>query len=206
MAVGRQGIRQIGAGDGCPADGSHPNGFAGVVECRVRPQERSFQPVCMFLSGILTVPRSGDDTMKSIAKYLRLSFLAGMSVGLTLGPSIAGTIGYADAVKILSSSCGGDIQKYCPKANLGDDGIRNCLQEHQTKVSQQCKADYARVFDLISARFAAQESAPRICSNEIENLCRGVRRSSGYTLQCLLTKRDLGKKCAAVLVDAGWAN
>ncbi len=128
-----------------------------------------------------------------------------LAAGLTAGSAAARTIGYADAIKSLSASCGADIQKYCPKANLGNNGIQSCLRQHQAEVSQQCKADYARAFQMISARFAAQSSAPKICSHDAEMLCGDVRRSSGYTLQCLLTKRNLGQKCAQVLVDAGWA-
>ena len=131
--------------------------------------------------------------------------VAMLAAVLTAGSAAARTIGYADAIKILSASCGADIQKYSPKANLGNNGIQSCLRQHQAEVSQQCKADYARVFQMISARYAAQASAPKICSHDAQMLCRGVRQSSGYTLQCLLTKRNLGQKCAQVLVDAGWA-
>ena len=32
----------------------------------------------------------------------------------------AQTIGFADAIKILNSSCGEDIEKYCKSANIGN--------------------------------------------------------------------------------------
>lgn len=122
------------------------------------------------------------------------------------GGSLAQTIGYADAIKILANSCGNDIQKFCSKANLANNEIQSCLKANESQVSPQCKADYARVFMLISARYAAQQSATKICARDVERFCTGMKRAKGYTLQCLLKKPRLSKKCRQVLVDAGWAS
>jgi hypothetical protein len=139
-------------------------------------------------------------------KHLVLYSLIGLFSVVMTGQTMAQTIGYADAIKILSSSCGKDINKYCPKANLGNNEIRNCLIAHEAEVSPTCKADYVKVYASITARFAAQESAQKICARDIERFCTGMKRAKGYTLQCLLNKPRLGKKCKQVLIDAGWAN
>lgn len=125
-----------------------------------------------------------------------------MMVGIA--PAAAKTIGYADAMGILVKSCGKDIEQYCKDVRLGDNRIQNCLATNADKVSATCKADYARAYLLLQERFAAQESAGKICAGDAKRLCPGVTRGKGYVLQCLLNKRNLSRACSQIITDAGY--
>ena len=116
----------------------------------------------------------------------------------------AQTIGYADAIRVLSNSCGKDIDKHCAKVRLGNNRIADCLAANESKISDGCKRDYRNVYLSLEKRYAAQQSAADICSADINRLCQGIRRAKGYVLRCLLTKRRLSKKCDQVITDAGW--
>ncbi len=123
---------------------------------------------------------------------------------LTAAPAAAKTIGYADAMRILVTSCGEDIQKYCKDVRLGDGRIRNCLAANADKVSAMCKRDYAQAYIHLQERFAAQESAGKICAADAKRLCPGTVRGKGYVLQCLLNKRNLSRACSQIITDAGY--
>ncbi len=120
------------------------------------------------------------------------------------GPAAAQTIGYADAMGILVKSCGPDIEKYCKKVNLGNGRIEGCLADNAANVSAACKADYAQVYVMLQARFAAQEAVPKLCGADVKNLCPDITRGKGYTLQCLLNKRRLSRRCSQAITDAGY--
>ncbi len=131
-------------------------------------------------------------------------FLAAVGISLLAGSASAQTIGYADAMGILVKSCGPDIEKFCKKVNLGNGRIENCLAENASSVSAQCKADYAKVYVMLAARFAAQEAVPKLCAGDVNRLCPDITRGKGYTLQCLLNKRRLSAKCSQGITDAGY--
>lgn len=132
------------------------------------------------------------------------AFLFAIGACLLAGTASAQTIGYADAMKILVKSCGPDIEKHCKKVNLGNGRIESCLAEHASSVSAQCKADYAQVYVMLEARFAAQEAVPKLCAGDVNRLCPDITRGKGYTLQCLLNKRRLSNKCSQAITDAGF--
>lgn len=136
------------------------------------------------------------------------TFFSGILIVLmmivTAAPAAAKTIGYADAMGILVKSCGKDIQQYCKDIRLGDNRIQNCLAANADKVSPTCKADYAQAYILLQERFAAQESAGKICAGDAKRLCPGVTRGKGYVLQCLLNKRNLSRSCSQIITDAGY--
>ena len=66
------------------------------------------------------------------------------------------TISYADAVTLLARDCGADIKKHCRRLNLGNNEIRNCLEQNQEKVSPTCRSTLAGVVTSIEQRLAAQ--------------------------------------------------
>lgn len=127
------------------------------------------------------------------------AFLAGAS---TAG---AQTVGFADAIKILSSSCGKDINTYCKTATLANNGIGLCLTENASKVSPKCIADLAVVASLIEERLAAQAEVPKICNASARQYCDGVKAGAGRVLRCLLkAERVVGKKCNTAIDLAGY--
>jgi hypothetical protein len=124
---------------------------------------------------------------------------------LTAPAAFAQTVGFADAVKILSASCGKDIDKYCKSATLANNGIGQCLNQNQAKVSQKCNADRVVVRSLIEERLAAQAAAPKICANDARQLCKGVKAGAGHVLRCLLKAQpSVGKKCNTAIDLAGY--
>jgi hypothetical protein len=63
----------------------------------------------------------------------RTTLAVGMALGLSIlsfsaGTVPAQTIGYADALGQLGTSCGADIAKYCKNEPLGGGRVRQCLQ------------------------------------------------------------------------------
>lgn len=117
----------------------------------------------------------------------------------------AQTVGFADAIKILAVSCGKDIDKYCKSATLANNGIGQCLDKNQAKVSQKCNADRLVVGKLIEERLAAQAAAPKLCSNDAAQLCKGVKPGAGHVLRCLLkAERSVSKKCNTAIDLAGY--
>jgi hypothetical protein len=137
-------------------------------------------------------------------RRLILGFTAGLLL-LTAPAAFAQTVGFADAIKILSASCGKDIDMYCKSATLANNGIGQCLTQNQSKVSQKCNADRAVVASLIQERMAAQAAAPKVCANEARRLCKGVKAGAGHVLRCLLkAQRSVSKKCNTAIDLAGY--
>ncbi|MBO6511948.1 MAG: hypothetical protein JJ866_24165 [Roseibium sp.] len=119
--------------------------------------------------------------------------------------AFAQTVGFAEAIKILSASCGKDIDKYCKSATLANNGIGQCLDQNQSKVSQKCNADRVVVRSLIEERLAAQAAAPKICNNDARRLCKGVKAGAGHVLRCLLkAQRSVSDKCNTAIDLAGY--
>jgi hypothetical protein len=135
----------------------------------------------------------------SIAAAAALAVLAG-------APAAAETIGYADAIQVLTGACGKDIEAHCSDVRLGSGRIEACLQEHAGKVSEQCKVTSIEVVALLDARAAAQAAAPKLCAADIKRLCRNMR-NAGWTLRCLVRSdnvRKVSKKCNGAITEAGW--
>ncbi|WP_150526331.1 hypothetical protein [Roseibium sediminis] len=117
----------------------------------------------------------------------------------------AQTVGFAEAIKILSSSCGKDIETYCKSANLGNNEIGSCLENNKSKVSDQCNVDRARVSALLEARFAAQAAVPKVCERDSRQYCKGMKPGSGHILKCLLkAEKVVGKDCNQAIDWAGY--
>jgi hypothetical protein len=117
----------------------------------------------------------------------------------------AQTVGFAEAIKLLTVSCGQDIEAHCKSATLANNGIGQCLNQHSTKVSQKCNADRVVVQGLIAERLAAQAAAPKICDNDIRQYCGSTKRAGGRALRCLLkAQRVVSKKCNTAIDLAGF--
>jgi len=136
----------------------------------------------------------------------QLIFALTAGVLLATTPSaIAQTVGFADAIKILSASCGKDIESYCKSATLANNEIMQCLDKNQAKVSQKCNADRVTVVSLIQARLAAQAAAPKICERDAAQYCKGVKPGAGHILRCLLKAQpSVSEKCNTAIDLAGY--
>jgi hypothetical protein len=140
----------------------------------------------------------------TIMKYLRV---CATTVVLMMSVSLASaqTVGFADAIKILAASCGKDIQAHCQSASLANNGITNCLEKNQSRISQKCNADRLVVIGLIEARLAAQSEVAKICNRDMAQYCKGVKPGAGHMLRCLLKAQpSVSAKCNEAIDLAGY--
>ncbi len=126
-------------------------------------------------------------------------------VGLGAADARAQTIGYAQAIDILADACGNDIARSCKSARLANDGITNCLRQHESSISGQCSTSLTRVRQSLAAREEAQNSAERICNRDIQRLCNLVQPGRGHILRCLLkAEPSVSAACNQAITNAGW--
>jgi len=117
----------------------------------------------------------------------------------------AQTIGYADAIRTLSQSCGQDIQRFCSQATLANWGIGTCLDRNKDRISGRCAVDLVKVRQSLDTRAAAQARAFEVCQADARRLCPMTRRGRGFTLQCLLkAERRVSDRCNTAITNAGW--
>lgn len=131
------------------------------------------------------------------------AFLFALCVPIEVGH--AETISYADAISTLAETCGADIKKHCKGVSLANNGIQNCLQQNQAKISPTCTATVTEVVASIQQRQAAQANAVKICDGDIARRCGGVQPGKAHILGCLLkAESTITKKCNDAITDAGW--
>ncbi|WP_208984037.1 hypothetical protein [Roseibium aggregatum] len=137
-------------------------------------------------------------------RRLIFAFTTGLML-ITAPATFAQTVGYADAIKILAASCGKDIESYCKSATLANNGITQCLEKNQSKLSAKCNADRLVVISLIQARLAAQAEAPKLCQRDAAQYCKGVKAGAGHVLRCLLKAQpSVSEKCNTAIDLAGY--
>lgn len=135
-----------------------------------------------------------------------LVFCIALAAGfLTNSAAFSQTIGYAQAADRLGAACGADIQKYCKNVNLGNGRIRNCLLQHNDRVSSQCKTTFRVVFELIQKRAVAQTNIKKLCGTDARRLCPDMQMGDGNILNCLLVaNRVVSRPCNQAITDAGY--
>jgi len=117
---------------------------------------------------------------------------------------MAQTMSFEDAITIVSSSCGKDIDTYCKGINLGAGRLKNCLAGN-AKVSGQCKSDLTRVEGLVQKRAEARVNVLKICDIDARKLCGMVQKGDGQILDCMLTaQKGTSAKCNQAITDAGY--
>lgn len=129
-----------------------------------------------------------------------------LGAALLVGPVAASaqTMSFEQAAKLLLSSCGNDISKYCSKVNIGDGRMRDCLL-NSGKVSAGCKARYASVIAGVRKRAEARVAVRRICDADARRLCGLVKIGDGQLLDCLLaSRRGISARCSQAITDAGY--
>jgi outer membrane protein OmpA-like peptidoglycan-associated protein len=131
---------------------------------------------------------------------LGLGVLAGSA-----GMASAQTIGYADALGQLGSSCGADIAKFCKKEPLGGGRVRQCLLQNQASISPSCKTSIAALTTLLAKRAAARAAVPKVCDADIKRICAGVQQGDGNLMECFYkAKANISASCRQAVADAGY--
>lgn len=132
------------------------------------------------------------------------SLAAALLIGLG-GQASAQTISYSEAGALLAKSCGKDIEKYCPKVNLGGGALKDCLAAKASKINPQCIADYKAVVASLDARLAAQAAVTKACRGDATQFCQGTAPGNAHYLGCLnAAKKVVSKRCTAAITNAGW--
>ena len=122
-----------------------------------------------------------------------------------VGHAGAQTIGYAEAIDLLSANCGKDIATYCGRENLGGGRVQRCLVQNQAKLSPRCRAASAEVVTLIRKREAARQAVPKVCEPDIGRLCSGVQPGDGNLLECFMkAEARANAQCRQAVTDAGY--
>jgi hypothetical protein len=122
-----------------------------------------------------------------------------------IGPSIAQTLSYADAIEQLAGACGADLRKYCKGVELGGGRLKACLDANQARVSAPCQQARILVYTSIARRAAAQRDIGDICSADIARLC-GTSHADAHLIECLLSVSPaaISPACNQVFTDTGW--
>ncbi|MEJ8570234.1 cysteine rich repeat-containing protein [Microbaculum marinum] len=133
------------------------------------------------------------------------TFVAGIALAvLFAAPAAAQTISYQQAVGELGAACGADIGKFCKGINLGN-GLGECMQKNEARVSQNCKTTFAATMASLDKRAAAQAAVPQLCASDIKRLCKEYDPGNGRILRCLLKFNDkVHANCNQAITDAGW--
>ncbi len=138
--------------------------------------------------------------LKSTAIALGLSFLA-----WSAGTASAQTIGYADALGQLGTSCGAEIAKFCKNEPLGGGRVRQCLQRNQASISPRCSGSITALSNLLVKRAAARAAVPRVCDVDIKRRCSGIQQGDGNLMECFYkTKQNVSAACQQAVADAGY--
>lgn len=137
-------------------------------------------------------------------KFTMTGLAAALLIGLA-GQASAQTISYSEAGAMLAASCGKDIEKYCPKVNLGGGALQDCLAKQASKINPQCIADYKTIVASLDARVAAQAAVPKACQGDATEFCQGTAPGKAHYLNCLnAAKKVVSKRCTTAITNAGW--
>jgi hypothetical protein len=138
--------------------------------------------------------------------HIRSAALAAI-FACTVTPAAAQTIGYGDAMVVLTEACGADVQAHCADVRIGSGRIEACLQQNAGQLSQQCITTYNEVFVSLQTRAAAQAAAHELCASDVRRLCSDFQEGRGRILRCLLREdnvRRVDRACNQAITDAGW--
>ena len=119
-------------------------------------------------------------------------------------PSSAQSIGYAQALDRLGSTCGKDIERFFKKVNLGGGRMTQCLGQNQA-VSATCRASITEMQVLIATRAQARAAVLRVCDVDIRRFCPGVQPGDGNLMECFSkAKQSMSPQCRKTVADAGY--
>src|SRR5262245_41680667 len=125
--------------------------------------------------------------------------------GQLIHTASAQTVGYAEAIDQLGTTCGKDIAKFCKNESLGGGRVRQCLLRNQCRVSASCTGAINALNSLLQKRATARASVMRLCDVDIKRRCSGVEVGDGNLLECFYkTKENVSAPCRQAVADAGF--
>jgi outer membrane protein OmpA-like peptidoglycan-associated protein len=138
---------------------------------------------------------------------LKIDYFAAVAMVLLVstGASSAQSIGYAQAIGRLGSSCSQDIGKHCKKVNLGGGRMTQCLDQNRATISATCKASITEMQAMLATRAQARAAVLRVCDVDIRRYCPGVQTGDGNLMECFYkAKQSMSAQCRKTVADAGY--
>ena len=88
--------------------------------------------------------------------------------------------------------CSEDIAKYCKGLQPGKGSIVKCLQENESKLSDQCRA-------RLKESRKRLETAREVCAADVRKFCKGIKPGGGRIAKCLAQHAgELSPECCAI--------
>lgn len=116
----------------------------------------------------------------------------------------APTVSFAEALEMLATACGKEIDANCAGVNLGNNRLKSCLIRNQASIPAACRDTYGRVFNLIDKRAQVRNSVLKHCEADAKKLCAGVQKDNGAAIDCLLSAKRVGWRCSQALTEANF--
>ena len=128
---------------------------------------------------------------KSILFAILILFVA--TTGSALASGLANTI---------ATGCEKELQGFCKDVTPGEGRILACLYAHQDKLSGQCEYALYDVAAQLERAVAALTYVANECSDDIMEVCKGVRVGEGKVLECLeKNEKDVSDRCNQAIKD-----
>lgn len=94
-----------------------------------------------------------------------------------------------DGGKKGSGPCKADVEKFCKDIKPGEGRIIKCMKEHESELSEACKATRGEKKEAMREGIAA-------CREDIQSKCSGVKPGEGRIIKCLKEhEADLKPAC-----------
>ena len=104
--------------------------------------------------------------------------------------------GRASAGDADTHPCKADIEKLC-KGEKGHEGLHRCLHEHESELSDACKAHVAEMKEKMKEK---KEEVMAACKGDVDKLCPGVQPGGGAIRKCLHEHKDqVSDSCKATM-------
>lgn len=85
--------------------------------------------------------------------------------------------------------CAGDVAKFCTDVKQGQGRIAKCLDQYESLLSAECKAEFSEVKEVI-------KNAYKACEDDMIMFCPWVQSGEGRILNCLReNKSHLSDEC-----------
>jgi hypothetical protein len=118
--------------------------------------------------------------MKQIYRFYLATLVAGL---FCLGLMFSASVSAAD-----ESPCAEDIAKFCKNIKPGTNAMMDCLEEHESKLSDACKEHEAKMGgSRVEMREAVREEKKfrQTCNDDIAKFCKDVNAGQGGLARCI---------------------
>jgi hypothetical protein len=122
---------------------------------------------------------------------LRRALLGVLGLLLVAGPAPA------QPRRARDGACKADVERLCPDVSRGGGAIHDCLTEHESELSPECREDLQRT----QQRFAELKES---CKDDVARYCADVEPGQGGLARCLRDhEADLSQSCKDALPERG---